>query len=97
MDMEFEAEEAFVWDPNNYYTPIAFVIQTQVEHHDIFKQIMMLLYQHLYKPEINRNLVFADFLAHIAFIASLPCPSFNTQFEIEFLNRKITINEPMYD
>ena len=56
MDMLFEDEEDFVWDPNNYFTPIAFVIQTQVEHHDIFKQIMMLLYQHLYKSEINRNL-----------------------------------------
>ena len=46
---------------------------------------------------MDKNLVFADFLAHIAFIASLPCPSFNTQFEIEFLDRKITVNEPMYD
>ena len=58
---------------------------------------MTLLYEHLYKSKMDRNLVYADFLAHIAFIASLPCPSFNTDFEIEFLSSKITISEPMYD
>ena len=44
MMQQVQEEDVYAWDPNHYFTPIAFVIQTQVEHHDIFKQIMMLLY-----------------------------------------------------
>lgn len=59
---------------------------------------MLELYEHVYKPKPDkRTLVFADFIAHIAFLASLPCPSFNTRYHIEFLNKTLTIDEPKYD
>ena len=64
----------------------------------------MQLYEHLYKPKAvsknaqsNELLAFSDFIAHIAFLASLPSPTFNTLFQIEFLGKKLTIDEPMYD
>ena len=79
------------FDPTIYFTPIAFVIETQVEHHSLFKEAMMQLYEHLYKPKAvsqnaqsNELLAFSDFIAHIAFLASLPSPTFNTLFEIDF-------------
>ena len=43
--------EEEVFDENIYFTPIAFVIETQVEHHNLFKEVMMQLYEHLYKPK----------------------------------------------
>ena len=46
---------------------------------------------------MDKNFVYAEFIAHIAFIATIPCPSFNTDFEIEFFGSKISFSEPKYD
>ena len=43
--------------------------------------------------EQNERLAFADFLAHIAFLATMPCPDFNTRFNIEFLGKTLIIEE----
>ena len=41
---------------------------------------------------------FADFLAHIAFLATIPCPDFNTVFKIEFLGKELILKEkPFHD
>ena len=31
----------------SFYTPVAFVIESQVENQNLFKKIMMLLYDHI--------------------------------------------------
>ena len=86
-----------------HYAPIAFVIKTEIEHHDIFKEILLLLFESIRIPDDvtgdkfrNEKLAFADFLAHIAFLATLPCPDFNTRFNIEFLGKTLIIEEPPF-
>ena len=34
---------------------------------------------------------------HVAFLASLPSPTFDTCFNIDFLGKSILINEPSYN
>ena len=67
----------------------------------------MQLYDLFYKleaaeeDEYNENqrvLAFANFIAHIAFLASLPCPTFNTRLCIDdFLGVPLKIEQPNYD
>ena len=80
------------------------MIQTEVEHHDIFKEVLLSLFESIRKPEEicntkqkDRQLAFADFLCHLAFLASIPCPTFNTRYHIEFFNKTLTVAEPNYD
>lgn len=47
--------------------------------------------------EARRKISWADFLAHIAWLKTIPCPTFNTTFKIEFFNKTLVINEgPFY-
>lgn len=77
--------------------PIAFVIQTETEYHDIFREMLVQLFESIRLPfegkdkngndidlsfENRRKLAFADFLAHLAFLKTIPCPSFNTKYNI---------------
>ncbi len=45
----------------------------------------------------NRHLAFADFLCHLAFLISIPCPTFNTRYHIEFFGKTLQLKEPNYD
>ena len=36
-------------------------------------------------------------MANVTFLSTLPCPTFNTRFHIEFLGKTLMINEPNYD
>ena len=45
----------------------------------------------------DRQLAFADFLCHIAFLSSIPCPTFNTRYHIEFFDKTLSFSEPNYD
>ena len=45
----------------------------------------------------NIELAFAEFLAHLAFLMSIPCPTFNTRFYIEFFDKTLTLAEPNFD
>jgi len=38
-----------------YFAPIAFVIQTEVEHHDIFKEVMLMLFESIRSPAVVNN------------------------------------------
>lgn len=92
------------------FVPIAFVIQTDVEYHDIFREIMLQLFESIRKPaegkgkngikmslEARRKIAWTDFLAHIAWLKTIPCPTFNTRFNIEFFNKTLVIDEgPFY-
>ena len=87
-----------------YFAPIAFILVSEVEHHDIFKEILKLLFKSISKPMKvtnndfdNRELAFADFLSHLAFLSSIPCPTFNTRYHVEFFKKTLTFQEPYYD
>jgi hypothetical protein len=37
-------------EENLVYAPVAMVIQTEVEHHDIFREILIQLFEHIRSP-----------------------------------------------
>ena len=83
-----------------YYAPIAFVIKTEIEHHDIFRTVLVELFNSIREHEKvtgnnhqDEKVAFADFLAHIAFLSTIPCPDFNTVFNIEFLGKTLILKE----
>ena len=41
----------------------------------------------------DEKVAFADFLAHIAFLSTIPCPDFNTVFNIEFMGKTLILKE----
>lgn len=81
------------------------VLETETEYHDVFKQIMLAMFDLIRVPPeaynnsvakptekggdmapgrliINRNLAFADLVAHIAFLKTIPAPPFNSVYNI---------------
>jgi hypothetical protein len=86
--------------------PFAFVISTEIENHDIFREILVQLFESIRVPHPlhddnlikntsldKQRIAFADFLAHIAFLKTIPCPSFNTKYNIEFFSRTLIMEE----
>jgi len=76
------------------------VISTQVENHDIFRDILLELYESIRTPENTTNkvlqdkkLAFADLLAHVAYLRTLPSPSLNTKMLIEFRSKTLIVEE----
>jgi hypothetical protein len=58
------------------------------------------LFESIRSPEViadtlvaNKRLAFADMLAHLAYLKTLPCPSFNTRMNIGFYNKQFIVNE----
>jgi len=41
----------------------------------------------------NQKLAFAEFISHLAFLKTIPCPSFNTIYNIKFFNMPLQIVE----
>lgn len=41
----------------------------------------------------KRLLSFAEFISKIAFLKTIPCPTFNTRYNIEFFSKTLVINE----
>ena len=78
-----------------FYVPVALVLQTEIENHDIFRQMLCELFESIRNPEQiandshedNKKFAFADMLAHVAFLKTLPCPSFNTKLNITFFKK----------
>lgn len=65
---------------------------------------MLSLFESMRRPKAvkkdeqqDSQLAYADFLCHLAFLASIPCPSFNTRYHIEFFGKTLTFFEPNYD
>ena len=88
----------------DFYVPVAWVIETDIEQHDIFKEILKTLFEHVRKPfiefeesEKNMELAYSEFLTHLAFLASIPCPTFNTCFKVKFFDKDFVIKEPKYN
>lgn len=85
------------------FVPVAFVIATEVEYHDIFRELMLDLFENIriplsrqYNKQYNNNQVdvmkltyyqrrelsFAELIAKIAFLKTIPCPTFNMRYNI---------------
>ena len=94
------------------YVPIAFVVVTEVEYHDIFRELSLDLFEGLRVPPQGKNknweeikmplderrqYAFSDFLAKIAFLKTVPCPTFNTKFNIEFQDKTLIIEEGRFN
>ena len=45
----------------------------------------------------NLDLAYAEFVAHLAFLISIPCPTFNTRYHVEFFDKTLTLTEPNFD
>lgn len=76
-----------------YYVPVAFVIQTKVEFHDAFKLILKALYESL---KID-DMAFAEMIAHIAYLKTIPAPVFNSEINLHFMDTLINIKENSFN
>jgi len=45
----------------------------------------------------NRKLAFAELIAHLAFLKTIPAPTFNTVYHIHMLNSLFTVKENSFD
>ena len=81
--------------------PMALVLQTYVEHHDFFREVLLMLFKLVTAQKNNskedRFMAFAELLSHVSFLGTIPGPTFNTRFNIELLGRTLTLTEPDYD
>jgi hypothetical protein len=85
--------------------PVALCLSTETEFHDIFRQILLALFDMIRIPENlinnkifdNRTLAFAELIAHLAFFKSIPAPPFNSTYNIHCLNQVFTFREQSYD
>jgi len=75
-------------------------MQTEIENHDIFRDMLLELFESIREPEAITNhslqdkiLAFADFLTHLAYLKTIPCPSLNAASNIEFFKKTVIINE----
>jgi hypothetical protein len=74
---------------------VAMILESETEYHDVFKQILLALFDLIRVPPEaygsgirvieNRNIAFADLIAHIAFLKTIPAPPFNTIYNIHML------------
>lgn len=101
------------------YVPVALILCTEIENHDIFRYMLKEIFEAIRKPDsifdkksvlkpeqnkhkdfahirLNKHFAFADMLAHLAFLKTLPCPSFNTQLNITLYKKNFLINELEY-
>lgn len=78
-------------------------MSSELEHHDIFKEILVTLYESIQQhPDKNdeswdsiksMQIAFADLLAHIALLKTIPSPCFDTKYNIEFMGKTLVLEE----
>ena len=76
------------------YVPVALVLETETEYHDVFRQILLSLFDLIRVPENlmtnrifdNRKMSFAELIAHLAFLKTIPAPVFNSVYHIHCLD-----------
>lgn len=76
-------------------------MSSEIENHDIFRETLLALFESIRdpspiagsSPDQSRKLAFADFLSHVALLRTVPCPSFHTRYQIEFLSKTLILNE----
>jgi hypothetical protein len=87
------------------YIPVAFCIETETEFHDAFREILLHLFEMIRVPEVvqnttphaNRLISFAELITHLAFLRTIPSPTFNTMYNIHMLNTTIVLKENPFD
>ncbi|CDW84178.1 UNKNOWN [Stylonychia lemnae] len=87
------------------YVPVALCLETETEYHDVFKQIMLALFDLIRIPENfagnrandNRTIAFAELITHLAFLKTIPAPSFNSTYNLFCLNQVFQIKETGLD
>lgn len=94
------------------FIPNAMVIQTEIEQHDIFRELMLDLFESIRVPAEGKNmqgeeiklpfeerrlLSFAEFIARIAWLKTIPCPTFNTRYNLQFFSKTLVINEKPFN
>jgi hypothetical protein len=62
-------------NPDQMLVPVAFVIATHTENHDIFKDILLALFEDIKVSKTPKKLAFAQLTARIAFLRTIPTPS----------------------
>lgn len=89
---------------NKRYVPVALCLETETEYHDTFRQIMLSIFDLIREPENlvtrfydNRTLAFAELVAHLAFLRTIPAPPFNSVYNIHCLNQVFQIKESSFD
>jgi hypothetical protein len=70
------------------YIPVAFCMETETEFHDVFKEILLALFEMIRVPETlltgniaahaNKLISFAELITHLAFLRTIPAPPFNS-------------------
>lgn len=84
---------------------MALCVSTETEFHDIFRQILLSLFDLIRVPEPvvqnkafeNRMLAFAELIAHLAFLRTIPAPPFNSVFNVHCLNQVFVFKEQSFD
>ena len=78
---------------NKRYVPVALCLETETEYHDSFRHIMLSLFDLIRIPENlvnkihdNRTMAFAELIAHLAFLRTIPAPPFNSIYNIYCFN-----------
>ena len=79
---------------------MALVITTEIENHDIFRDILLQMFNSITEPaqvtacqDNDKTLAFAEMLAHIAYLKTIPSPGFNTMHRIQLYNKPVKIDE----
>jgi hypothetical protein len=79
------------------------VLSTESENHDIFREMLLEMFESIRNPESVTNntlqdklLAFADMLTHVAYLKTIPCLSFNSAANIEFYKKTILLEELNY-
>jgi len=74
------------------YVPVAYVLQTETEFHDVYRSILLSIIDVLRTPCLAQSLTphqerivqFSELLTHLAFLKTVPPPPFNSLFRIEW-------------
>lgn len=76
------------------------MITTEIENHDIFRDILLQMFNSITEPasvtasqDNDKTLAFAEMLAHIAYLKTIPSPGFNTMHRIQLYNKPVKIDE----
>jgi hypothetical protein len=73
---------------------VAFVIETETEFHDDFREMLISLFELIRTPDKvvtdgpyeNKLISFGELIAHLSFLKTIPAPTFNSIYNIQFLN-----------
>jgi hypothetical protein len=76
------------------YVPVAICLETDTEFHDVFRRLLLSLFEKIRVPETlilnrfveNRQFAFAELISHLAFLRTVPAPTFNTTINIHILD-----------